>query len=140
MTDPAATVGAVRREKRLRTAAEAPRERTVRPVDPARLTGPQRAALAALAAAVDTGRHGLPGDRWASPRDVARLLWPDSPAWTKRTRRYGTGHNGAMGGTMPMKAATMLHRLAAAGLASDRGGEVSEWRITDAGRRVLENP
>lgn len=57
-------------------------------------------------------------------RDVARALWPDSPAWQQRTRRYGARAAGAVGGTMPMNAARLLHGLA------DRGLVVREYKAT----------
>lgn len=64
-------------------------------------------------------------DKPLAPRQVAQRLWPDSPAWAKRTRRYGANRNGAVGGTMPMLAAKLLHALQDKGMA----------RITDDGYR-----
>ena len=46
-----------------------------------------------------------------APREVALLLWPDSPAWNKRTRFGAVSNQGALGGTMPMNAAKLLWRL-----------------------------
>lgn len=97
------------------------------------LTGPQRLMLEALAQVVDGQSYST---TFATPRQLAKIRWPDSPAWEKRTRRYGTGHNGAVGGTMPMKAATVLHRLLDMGLVY-RGGELeNEWRLTRLGAEV----
>lgn len=46
----------------------------------------------------------------ASPRELARALYPDSPGWSRRTRKFG-GYTGAVGGTMPMIAARVLWSL-----------------------------
>lgn len=89
------------------------------------LTGPQTNALRALAAA----------EHPQSPRAVARALWPLSIGWERRTHMYG-GRQGAVGGTMPMKAATLLWRLEARGCASY--GSDYLWTITPRGRRVLD--
>lgn len=100
---------------------------------PTTLTGPQARTLAALATAT-APREGSTHVPAASPRQIAHALWPDSPAWERRTNMRG-GRNGAVGGTMPMKAATLLWRLADRGLASqDDGG----WRLTDAGLRATQ--
>lgn len=89
------------------------------------LTDPQRHALAAVVAA---------GPRGTTARSVAHTLWPDSPAWHKRTRGRGN-RNGALGGTMPMKAAQLLHRLHGLGLVTlDDTGRY--WITTHAGERV----
>jgi len=68
------------------------------------------------------------------PRDVARALWPDSPGWEQRARRGSTAAGGALGATMPMKAATVLWRLHARGCAQETSGR---WRVTALGRAVL---
>lgn len=98
-------------------------------------TPAQRAMLEALREACDRpiGTAQRPAG-WAAPRELAMRRWPDSPGWKKRTRKFG-GHTGAVGGTMPMKAATVLWRLLDRGLASK--GDHNEWSITDKGRRVL---
>jgi hypothetical protein len=70
------------------------------------LTAPQARTLAVLRS---EGR-GL------SARAVARALWPDSPAWNKRTRRGATHAGGALGATMPMKAGALLWRMRSLGL------------------------
>lgn len=57
-------------------------------------------------------------------RAVARALWPDSPAWGMRTASRPSRPSGAIGGTMPMNAARVLHRLA------DRGLVVREYSAT----------
>lgn len=95
------------------------------------LTQPQRRALAALATLCE-GDEDAP-ERTASARQVARILWPDSPAWNKVTFMRG-GRSGAMGGTMPMKAATLLWRLHSHGLAYEHD---RRWSITSSGRRFL---
>lgn len=108
------------------------------PVTGPELTPPQQAALRALAAACDAP-HGTAALPWghASARQVARLMWPESPAWTKRTHRRGaSGGAGAVGGTMPMKAAAVLWRLHAAGLVDE---DDRRWSLTAAGRRALES-
>lgn len=71
------------------------------------LTGPQQAALDIVNAA---------GGKPMSSREVAKRMWPDSEAWDRRTRFGAVSNQGAMGGTMPMKAAQVLHRLADRGL------------------------
>lgn len=74
------------------------------------------------------------------PRALARLMWPDSPAWQKRTASRAQARAGALGATMPMKAATMLWRLRDKGLTEVEGEYGSEWSITEAGRRALHQP
>lgn len=100
-----------------------------------RLTEPQALMLAAL-------RDATEGGRTASPRELARLRWPDSIGWTKRTRKFGTNDPGAVGGTMPMKAATVLWRLAERGLAERVGASydslANRWQVTPKGREWLE--
>lgn len=91
------------------------------------LTDPQRRALAAVVAA---------GPRGTTARSVAHTLWPDSPAWHKRTRASRSGtRNGVLGGTMPMKAAQLLHRLEALGLVT-LDDTNRYWITTHAGERV----
>jgi hypothetical protein len=101
------------------------------------LTEPQRRALAYLAQHSDPR---TPHQR-VSPAALARHLWPDSAAWQRRTRHYGSNHPGQLGGTMPMKAGTLLNRLADMGLAYDFRGPsnewVSAWTITSKGLDVL---
>ena len=100
------------------------------------LTGPQMRALAALRELSDSRGPGFdPRPVW--PRELARTLWPDSVGWTKRTRKYGTNDPGAVGGTMPMKAATLLWRLHERGLAWRPDWDSNGWEITERGRRVL---
>lgn len=62
-----------------------------------------------------------------SPREFAKLLYPDSPGWKRVTRKFG-GHTGAMGGTMPMIGARMLWKLRDLGLAYQEG---SRWRAIE---------
>lgn len=101
------------------------------------LTEPQRLMLAALSEACD---HEAYGDRKASPRQLAQMRWPDSEAWKRRTNMRG-GRNGAIGGTMPMKAATVLYRLQERGCAVRTGSTYDSyanlWTITNLGLRVL---
>jgi hypothetical protein len=102
------------------------------------LTAPQRKALEYL------HEHSDPfGYARVSPSALAHHLWPDSAAWTKRTRHYGSNNPGQVGGTMPMKAASLLHRLAAKGLAQDDKGPgnnwVSAWTITYKGEQYLRD-
>lgn len=89
------------------------------------LTEPQ---VRALRIVVDAGDRGI------APRAVARLMWPDSPAWHMRTRGRN-GRNGAVGGTMPMKAAQLLWRLVAAGLVV-KYEAAGVFVPTDKGRQV----
>lgn len=108
------------------------------PVGDLRLTPSQRKVLEIL--------EGIGHDdgmrRWISPRNVAKALWPDSPAWGKRTRRYGRNANGAVGGTMPMNAAKILNRLEALGVVEEIGylmeGQPSAWVLTPRGEQWLE--
>lgn len=51
-----------------------------------------------------------------SPRALAQILYPNSKAWNKDTRRHD-GRPGAVGGTMPMLGAKMLWALYEHGLA-----------------------
>lgn len=77
-----------------------------------KLTAPQQRGLDILRAA----------DHPMSPREFALAMWPDSPAWEKRTRKFGGRDPGAIGGTMPMKGASLLWRLYDLGLASTLDG------------------
>lgn len=58
---------------------------------------------------------------WA-PGVLARQLWPDSKGWQKRSRRGSTPAGGALGATMPMKAASMLWRMRGLGLVYEENG------------------
>lgn len=81
------------------------------------MTPAQRRALEAVRDIYNIpGPDGRVHHNPVHPREVAHRLWPDSPAWEKRTRRYGSNRNGAMGGTMPMNAAKILYRLREQGL------------------------
>lgn len=99
------------------------------------LTRPQVNALRALRDLCDEpmGTAERPAG-YASPRSVARVMWPDSVGWTKRTRKYGGNDPGAVGGTMPMKAAAVLWRLHPEFATCER----NRWTITYAGRRYLD--
>jgi hypothetical protein len=90
------------------------------------LTAPQRKALEIL----------NDGEAYA-PRDFARAMWPDSPAWTRRSRgQRGTNRSGAMAGTMPMLGAKMLWHLYDLGYVTQR--DSGDWRITSKGREALK--
>ena len=102
-------------------------------------TAPQEKMLRVLR---DINDSNVTRVRSAAPREVARAMWPDSVGWSKRTRKYGTNDPGALGGTMPMKAATVLWRLEDRGLAIRVGASYDAhanlWQITEHGRRVLD--
>lgn len=99
------------------------------------LTQPQRNTLALLVDLAD--RAPQHGERPVTPKQLAQALWPNSEAWSKRTRGRRTGTvNGAMGGTMPMKAATLLWRLHERGLAEQPDRDSNDWLPTALGRRV----
>ena len=106
------------------------------------LTAPQEKMLAVLRSINDGGNRPDGRLRSAAPREVAKAMWPDSVGWSKRTRKYGTNDPGALGGTMPMKAATVLWRLEDRGLAVRVGASydvfANLWQITEHGRRVLD--
>lgn len=66
-----------------------------------------------LLVALKEASEGLTG------RQIAHALWPDSPAWQKRTRgRSTSNHNGSLGGTMPMLGAKQGHRAVSLGYAT----------------------
>ena len=97
------------------------------PVEP--LTEPQMACLRALA---DLERSQT---RAVRPRDVAMALWPDSEGWDKRSSRGSNRvKQGALGATMPMKAAALLSRLQERGCAMSEDGD---WMLSGRGQRVL---
>jgi hypothetical protein len=83
-----------------------------------KITDPQRNALLAVlnVETAQAAKGESPQWRGATCREVARLMWPDSPGWDKRSRRRSTPAGGALGATMPMKAGTVLNRLRDAGL------------------------
>ena len=90
----------------------------------AELTPAQRKALTLL------GEHGA-----LAPRELAKLMWPDSPAWNRRTKGRRTGTiAGAVGGTMPMLGAKMLWKLFELNYASQQG---RVWFITERGKKAL---
>lgn len=64
-----------------------------------------------------------------APREFAKLMWPDSPAWGKRTRKFGGRDPGAVGGTMPMNGARLLWKLRDLGLAT-RSGNGRWWALS----------
>ncbi|WP_025157283.1 hypothetical protein [Leifsonia aquatica] len=98
------------------------------------------AKLRALAAIRDLNDDDYEGSLGTPGRAIAAKLWPDSPAWEKRTRKHGTNDPGAMGGTMPMKGARVAWELSRLGLVHHRSNSVNQalFKITDAGRRYLE--
>lgn len=103
------------------------------------LTRPQALMLAALAKACT--KDGQPLARKASPRELARARWPDSPGWQRVSNRRSTPAGGALGATMPMKAATVLWRLHTHGLADRVGASYDHlanlWQPTRSGLRWL---
>ena len=101
------------------------------------LTEPQRRTLAALIDLADEpqGTARIPWG-YARPREIAKRLWPDSPGWTRRSDRGATDAGGALGATMPMKAATLLWRLHRLGLA-DHDYTRNVWEPTSKGRQVI---
>lgn len=105
---------------------------------PGEMTAPQRRALEALVALSDKpwGTAQRPHG-WATPSAVAQFLWPDSEGWTKASRRGSTPAGGALGATMPMKAAKLLWRLFDLHYAY-RESDGNQWYPTSEGRRALE--
>lgn len=100
------------------------------------LTKPQRLMLEALRDACDQKRPDGQPVGYGTPRQLAYIRWPDSPGWRKRSNRGSTPAGGALGATMPMKAATVLWKLQRHGLAwTDYD---SRWEITSKGRNYLE--
>lgn len=66
------------------------------------------------------------------PKQLARLLWPDSEGWH---RVHNVGHGASSGAAMPMAAGGLIGRLRKAGLIY--GWEVP-LRLTDKGREYLD--
>jgi hypothetical protein len=70
---------------------------------------------------------------------LAEALWPDSPGWDRRSRRMATPAGGALGATMPMKAASLLWRLHRKGYAALapagfwESHNTNRWEITASG-------
>lgn len=90
------------------------------------LTDSQRKALAFV---VQEGN--------VTPAQLARLMWPDSPAWHRRTKGRRTGTiAGAVGGTMPMLGAKVLWALLDKGYVMNL--EHNIWEPTIKGKAVLE--
>lgn len=111
--------------------------------DPKPLTKPQERALRFLFEASEghltdenrNDRYMQP--RGVAPRQIAYMMWPDSKGWDKRSNRGSTPAGGALGATMPMKAATILWRLFPH-YAVHRN---YAWYVTDRGRKYLaDNP
>lgn len=101
------------------------------------LTEPQRRVLGALIEAVEPRPNDLPYvTRAASPRQVARMVWPDDPQWQKVPNRRGQ-IAGAMGAMMPQRAGRVLWALARKGYAFHdwRTG----WRPTTLGREAVRD-
>lgn len=97
-----------------------------------KLTGPQKAMLEVVFDLV--GGHAYSNE--FSPRQAAKARWPESPAWKRRTHMHG-GHQGAVGGTMPMNAAVILWRLEKHGLVGTSYDVVSRWHLTSKGRDLV---
>lgn len=91
--------------------------------------------MAALTPAQRKGLEILKEHGPLRPREFAKLMWPDSPAWNRRTKGRRTGTiAGAVGGTMPMLGAKLLRRLQDLACAADYD---NDWRITERGRQRL---
>lgn len=103
-----------------------------------RLTWPQCNALRALRDACDQlqGTAQVPAE-YATPAQIARMLWPDSDGWKRASNRGATTAGGAMGATMPMKAAVVLRRLRELRCAEIHPVGRNRWSITQGGRRAL---
>lgn len=99
------------------------------------LTVPQMNALRVLCEAETYDWHGVTRTRARYPMEVARILWPDSRGWKVRSNRGSTAAGGALGATMPMKAAVLLWRLERRGCA--RHDQHNQWFATSLGRDVL---
>lgn len=80
-----------------------------------------------------TGSHA----RWVTPTELARVLWPDSPAWRHQTRRMDDSLGG-VGATMPMQAARLLRRLREKGLAHQHPFGGNGWTATASGRALVK--
>lgn len=85
-----------------------------------------RALTEAEQKVLDLLRH-VGGTEGISARQVAYVMWPDSPGWKKRTHMR-RGRNGAVGGAMPLAAGRILSRLATLGLI-ERDGDSNRWRL-----------
>lgn len=105
-------------------------KKPTKPITPA-----QRRACELILKATEDAPSG-----WGSvyPAQLARLMWPDSAAWGKRTRKFGGKDPGAMGGTMPMKAGSLLYRMEGAGLVMQRRLNDTDysWQLTTKGEQV----
>ena len=96
--------------------------------------------LRVLAALLEVTDNPSPGWNGHTGRSLAGALWPNSPAWKKRTRGSDAHAGGnAMAGTMPMKGARAGHELARLGLAHVEYSSHSQpfFTISSKGRRVL---
>lgn len=92
------------------------------------LTDPQMRALTAV--------YNLSGEadgrcEMVTPRQIALVLWPNSPAWDRRPHR-ADGHFGGRGGTMPMNAGRLLRYLYSRGLVR-RHEKRNLWSLTARG-------
>lgn len=97
------------------------------------LTDPQMRALQAV---YDLSGEARGRCDMVAPRQVAEKLWPDSPAWDRRTRRHSGAGSGAKGATMPMKAAKLLWVLHRRGFV-EHHQKYSLWLVTSRGHDVL---
>ncbi|WIB65280.1 hypothetical protein [Curtobacterium sp. MCBD17_040] len=99
-----------------------------------KLTHAQDRAIRIIVA--DKRAHGDDAAQYSiAPRQLARMLWPDSPAWNIRTRFRATSNQGALGGTMPMHAAKVLWKLREHHLVYN---DDYLWRVTAAGERYVD--
>lgn len=72
-------------------------------------------------------------DRPLTAREVARRAWPDDPGWHRRTAGRGaSSFNGALGGTMPLRAGRVLAALERQGLVESeyRRDSATRWTVT----------
>ena len=89
----------------------------------------------ALGVLADAGEKGHTG------RSFALALWPDSPAWRRRTRGSDAhGGGNAMAGTMPMKGARVARELNYLGLCSITYTSSNQpiFTISHQGTKTLE--
>lgn len=105
-----------------------------------KLTAAQDRAIRLLVDAEEAEARAHPGGTpRTSPRALARMMWPDSPAWDRRTRKRGSNDSGAMGGTMPMLAAKVLWSLRSHGLVTQHTGTelAYTWSVTGKARAYV---
>lgn len=100
-----------------------------------KIAAAEEAEMAAMTEAQARHFNGFPG------RAIAKILWPDSTAWNRRTRGSNARAGGnAMAGTMPMLGAKAARALGYEGLLSEHSSShhQSSWRMSERGRRYLD--